>query len=477
MALETVNPPPAPPTTHTAQLVGQVFVEQYYQILHNSPEHLFKFYQDSSVFCRPGPDGSMISIRTMQGINDKVLSLDSKHITAEIENVDSHDSFMGGVTVFVTGYLTGKDDVRKEFVQSFFLAPQEKGYFVQNDIFRYVGGCPLVGANNHLPTNGSSEDTQLEPSQGVDHQVVESATPPPLDEVDEGPEVCEPLENGTGAHSPVVQVIQEDPAPAPVVRSIPSSVKEDAQKKTYASIVKVMKDNKSPPPIVKAAPVHVPTTAVKASSPVKNTLQQVVAATTPVPPPETSAPDSTNVSETCNTPEVEGHSVYVRNLPLNITASQLELEFKKFGAIRPGGVQVRSNKQEPPYCFGFVEFESLSSMQTAIEASPVMVGDRKVQVEVKRTTSRVGGYGPRSRFIQAGRTGGGYRNDSFRGGRRGGYGAGGGGGRGYSRGEYGNHRGEFSGRPRANYQNMGSFGNSNRAVRAVESNRVATVSA
>ncbi|KAG5116767.1 hypothetical protein JHK84_042880 [Glycine max] len=40
----------------------------------------------------------------------------------------------------------------------------------------------------------------------------------------------------------------------------------------------------------------------------------------------------------------EGHSIYIRNLPLNVTAAKLELEFKKFGPIKPGGIQVRNNK-------------------------------------------------------------------------------------------------------------------------------------
>lgn len=40
----------------------------------------------------------------------------------------------------------------------------------------------------------------------------------------------------------------------------------------------------------------------------------------------------------------EGHSIYVRNLPFSITAAQLEEEFKKFGPIKHGGIQVRNNK-------------------------------------------------------------------------------------------------------------------------------------
>lgn len=41
---------------------------------------------------------------------------------------------------------------------------------------------------------------------------------------------------------------------------------------------------------------------------------------------------------------VEGHSIYIRNLPLNVTVAQLEEEFAKFGPIKPNGVQVRGNK-------------------------------------------------------------------------------------------------------------------------------------
>ncbi|MEI4872719.1 hypothetical protein Q8G47_28750, partial [Klebsiella pneumoniae] len=79
----------------------------------------------------------------------------------------------------------------------------------------------------------------------------------------------------------------------------------------------------------------------------------------------------------------------------------------KFGPIKQGGVQVRSNKG---FCFGFVEFKDLNSMHNTIQASPITIGDRQAAVEIKRTTTRVGSA--RGRF-PSGR--GGFRNDSFRG--------------------------------------------------------------
>lgn len=40
----------------------------------------------------------------------------------------------------------------------------------------------------------------------------------------------------------------------------------------------------------------------------------------------------------------EGHSIYIRNLPYDMMPAQLEAEFKKFGPIKQGGIQVRYNK-------------------------------------------------------------------------------------------------------------------------------------
>lgn len=66
------------------------------------------------------------------------MSSDYSELKAEIKTVDSQDSHGGGVLVLVTGSLSTKSNEKRNFVQSFFLAPQEKGYFVLNDIFRYL---------------------------------------------------------------------------------------------------------------------------------------------------------------------------------------------------------------------------------------------------------------------------------------------------------------------------------------------------
>ncbi|KAG6398393.1 hypothetical protein SASPL_139852 [Salvia splendens] len=504
MAAQSVSPPPTP----SAEVIGNAFVDQYYHILHHSPELVFRFYHDTSLLSRPEPDGHMTTVTTMKvrvatttdslpsmihpifplnqfrhsvlefqiliakpnpdSINDKICSLNYKNYKAEIKTANAQDSYKDGVIVLVTGCLTGKDGLRRKFTQTFFLAPQDKGYYVLNDIFRYVdeNGSDMVQVVDigvqETPSNS------LEPNAGWlynfafvfhDYQLIclsliavficslepaEAVEPPrtnlassvmPQVEINEGvvdgEVINEGAVDGEVINEGVVdgEVINEVVVDDEVVNggydgnaindtemadprvnenhvleaaeSLPCSPQEDAPKKSYASIVS-SQTKKGP------IKVYVPTNTSKVVLP-KIETQPVN--TSEHPAPESPSPIApTNASESRDTQDgVEGHSVYIRNLPLSVTASQLESEFLKFGAIKPHGVQVRSIKQQQGFCFGFVEFQEFSSMQSAIKASPITIGDRQAVVEIKRTTTRVGGG--RGRFTPSR---GGYRNDGFR---------------------------------------------------------------
>lgn len=77
----------------------------------------------------------------------------------EILSADGQASYKGGFLVLVTGYITmAKDKVKRTFTQSFFLAPQEKGYYVHNDIFRYVEDEISAPPS---PTVATEEDVQV----------------------------------------------------------------------------------------------------------------------------------------------------------------------------------------------------------------------------------------------------------------------------------------------------------------------------
>ncbi|RZC93500.1 hypothetical protein C5167_007312 [Papaver somniferum] len=136
---------------------------------------------------------------------------------------------------------------------------------------------------------------------------------------------------------------------------------------------------------------------------------------------------------------VEGHYIYIKNQSMTAMEEQVEKEFKSFGPIKRRGVQVRSNKG---FCFAFVEFEQLSSMQNAVKAGLVTIASRQVYIEEKTFVKNLHcsiQLGGRSRGNFNGR--GGFRNNDFRGG-RGNFS----GGRGYPRNNDFGNRGDYSAR-------------------------------
>ena len=58
----------------------------------------------------------------------------------------------------MTGCLTGSDNLKRKFTQSFFLAPQDKGYFVLNDVFRYVDEYKSVDIES-VPANDAADES------------------------------------------------------------------------------------------------------------------------------------------------------------------------------------------------------------------------------------------------------------------------------------------------------------------------------
>lgn len=78
-----------------------------------------------------------------QQIHSLVMSL---HYTGiEIKTAHSLESWNGGVLVMVSGSVLMKNfSGRRKFAQTFFLAPQEKGYFVLNDIFHFIDDEPFL---------------------------------------------------------------------------------------------------------------------------------------------------------------------------------------------------------------------------------------------------------------------------------------------------------------------------------------------
>lgn len=106
---------------------------------------------------------SNISFMLDQGINEKILSSELKNIKTEIMTADSQSSYEGGVIVLVTGCLMAKDKPKRKFTQSFFLAPQDNGYYVLNDVLRYIVDSETFDT---IPVKGTNDSPAVSLNQG-----------------------------------------------------------------------------------------------------------------------------------------------------------------------------------------------------------------------------------------------------------------------------------------------------------------------
>ncbi|GFS40332.1 nuclear transport factor 2 (NTF2) family protein with RNA binding (RRM-RBD-RNP motifs) domain-containing protein [Actinidia rufa] len=254
----------------SAEVIGNAFVEEYYHLLHQSPELLYGFY------IRP-------TKRKQRHHRDDVAYL-------------------------TLGCLTGKDNVRRKFTQTFFLAPQVTGYFVLNDDFRYVVESESL-EDNSMSISGIIYNTPVvplpsdpEPIPDPDHPAMELAATFDAEDLKESAEVCDRSDSDEGS------VLEEEVTDEPptdsnqneintVVGSVPSSSQEE--KKLYASIMSNFRQMKVTEVVRASTPVYAPTNSVRLAAAV-NPYQQ---SAKPSPellassPRGDNAPESTDVRE------------------------------------------------------------------------------------------------------------------------------------------------------------------------------------
>lgn len=182
----------------------------------------------------------------MKNINTLICSLDYKNYKAEIRTADAQDSFKDAVVVLVTGCLTGRDKLKRKFAQTFFLAPQDKGYFVLNDVFRYVEDNEIDTVSEVLNGTEDVQSEVLTPDPEPTHVV----DPPDLDQAGSPAEEVQHVEEKANDSSVdgrqvadereiVVETgsyFNEDQHPTNT-ESVNSVAQEYAPKKSYASIV------------------------------------------------------------------------------------------------------------------------------------------------------------------------------------------------------------------------------------------------
>ncbi|XP_058094864.1 nuclear transport factor 2-like isoform X2 [Magnolia sinica] len=421
------------PAPVSAIQVGSYFVGQYYQVLQQQPDLVHQFYTDASTMLRV--DGNMSETATaMLQIHSLIMSMNFTGI--EIKTAHSLKSWNDGVLVMVSGSVQTKDsDGRRKFAQTFFLAPQEKGYFVLNDIFHFLNDEqilqhpaavlahgnfePTLRASSPLPEpeqlmalavsdymlGGEVQAREFVASAHVEeNDTVDKYSIPELQQqVSEADNLVEetPVEESTASSYPVALETLRDPPPVPVEEPI-----GEPPKQTYASILRVAR-GLSGPSVSPQAPLH------KNAAPVASEWHHHAPQTTPqqLHPASSMGSERSGVEameEIAIPEEGEARSVYVRNLPSTVSASDIEQEFKNFGRIKLDGVVVR-NRKDIGVCYAFIEFEDTLGVQNAVKASPIQFAGRQVHIEERRAN------GSSSRGGRRGQGRGGYLSEAPRG--------------------------------------------------------------
>ena len=224
-----------------------------------------------------------------QAINERIKELDIQDCKVRVSNVDSQESFKN-IVVQVIGEMSNRAAPHRKFVQTFVLAEQPNGYFVLNDIFRYISEEEEEEPEDQAavePEVSSTAAPEAEPktltssadpvAQEQDAEIVDKKLEENISDV-QPDEPIVPTISGNGETTQDTEM-EEDASVAP------ASVEEDKSDEPMEDV--------QPAPETETIPVEKPKDPepTPVASPPKPTAASV--ATTPAPtaaPPKPSAP-------------------------------------------------------------------------------------------------------------------------------------------------------------------------------------------
>ena len=237
-----------------------------------------------------------------------------------VSSVDSQASADGGIIIQVLGEMNNKDGPWRKFAQTFFLAEQPFGYFVLNDIFRYIKDEEDAQDEAQAIDDALEEEIDQAEHKGqlVSHaaealmeEVAPAATPAP--EPDVTPQAAPGPEK-----APVEQKAAAEAAPAAVETAAPAE--EQAQPADASESASTPSEPTAPA----AAPISAPAPAAT-STPVSASQTQAppaaAAPAAPAAPAKPSAPKTwanlaaSNVSKWGSGVTVEGRGATATTAP------------------------------------------------------------------------------------------------------------------------------------------------------------------
>lgn len=199
-----------------------------------------------------------------------------------IHSVDAQASAAGGIILQVIGEMSNRGEGWRKFVQTFFLAEQPNGYFVLNDIFRFL---KEEAVDSEDGSDAGDRETQA--------QAPAAAPAPPTEQP-----VAEPAPTPVNIPTPAAPIpppvhveVQPEPAPVPEVAAPVTVAEPEKPQPNGVHPVEPEKTN-----LVDAAPVPA---ASPTPEPEPATATTVVE---PTPEPEQPAPPQATVVESLAQP-------------------------------------------------------------------------------------------------------------------------------------------------------------------------------
>ncbi|KAK9493494.1 hypothetical protein V1508DRAFT_86749 [Lipomyces doorenjongii] len=384
------------PDAISQEEVGWLFVQSYYTYMNKEPHRLHQFYTRKSIMVH-GNEGERVSALVgQQQINKKIMELGFQDCKVLVSNVDSQPSTNGGLVIQVLGEMSNRGVPSQKFVQTFFLAEQKSGYFVLNDIFRFlkedVGSdydeeeLPIEEAAVPAITDDYGESfagPQTTHAQEPLH-VPSSDTPGPESvEQDEATIQENFASHSVDSESPGVFIVEEA-EPAVEVPPEQSQV-DEVPPVPLAPLPEPeleVQSETAPAPAVPSGPVSWAALAAKRSAAVTATPNATPAAPAAAPEPVKAAPAPV-AKPADEKKKSEYHSAYIKGINDKVNDKALRDALSQFGPLKHFEV----NRQKS--C-AFIDYADAATLKTALEAHTVVVGEQTIYIEERR---RGGNFG------------------------------------------------------------------------------------
>ncbi|KAJ1741940.1 hypothetical protein LPJ68_002370 [Coemansia sp. RSA 1086] len=353
----------------SAQEIGWMFAHDYYSYMNSEPKKLQYLYGKKST-CVHGTEGKIVTqANGQQEIYATIAAEEFQGSQIEVTTVDILPSINGSIIVQVLGKIAKDTQPFRRFAQTFLLAEQPSGYYLHNDILRYlkddieesepVAAIATATEAPAAPTEEPKEKPVAEPpaapkkDEKVDPDEVKPAAPEPVKPA---------AEKKSEAAKPVAESKPKQPKEKPVAAEQPAKAEEPAA---------------APEPV---KPTSWANLAADRSGRWGSTIAKVEGTVAPA----TTGSGAANTPSRASTPnaresrrKMEMPSVFLKNIPMGSTIGQVKSAMKKFGA----SVYVDCS---PTRTTGVAEYATEEEKKAALDAGEVMMGDTRVIIEERR---------------------------------------------------------------------------------------------